>query len=135
MAGRMIPVTEQEAAEVVRLYREENAIIAEIVEATGLSIKVVYRVLDKAGVLMRTRSEWRALQVARAKSKQREVVATTHREGGATVPEAKPAFAPNSMEASLIMRGVPPDEARASAKAWRLARERRHAQNMQDQRR
>lgn len=40
-------------------------------------------------------------------------------EGGEKATGQAPAVAPNSIEASLIARGVRPEMARASAKAWR----------------
>lgn len=52
---------------------------------------------------------------------QRAAASAAHREGGAATPAAAAALPPNStarMEASLRMKGMGPEAARETAKAW-----------------
>lgn len=67
-----------------------------------------------------------------ADAEQSAAASAAHREGGTSSPGSQAAaLPPNSVELSLIMRGMRPEVARLTAKAWRD----RHANSMREPRR
>jgi hypothetical protein len=134
--GRGVPtplstVAQQARETIVSLYTSGGA-IETIGRQFGMGPKLVKRVLAAQGVRLRTRREAREIVLARQHGaptikpqKQRAAASVAHREGGAASP-ASVALPPNRMEQSLIMRGMRPEVARLTARAWAD----RHAQIM-----
>ena len=87
-----------------------------IIRLTGWSDASVRRVLAEARAEGDNRAD--PNPAIRLAAEQRVAASAGHREGGAVTPDA-PALAPNSMELSLRMRGVRPEVAAATARAWR----------------
>lgn len=102
--------------------RGQGLPLADIAISTGFSLTTVALVLRDG----RDEGDSRADPdpAVRMAAQQRVAASATHREGVDVTPDA-PALAPNSMEASLIMRGMRPEVAAATARAWRN----RHARN------
>lgn len=113
-------LTDAKREEMIAL-RGQGLPLADIAISTGFSLTTVALVLRDG----RDEGDSRADPdpAVRMGVQQRVAASATHREGGPS-PGA-PALAPNSMEASLIMRGMRPEVAAATARAWRD----RHARN------
>jgi hypothetical protein len=91
---------------------------AELIRLSGFSDCTVKLVLRDA----RDEGDMRAHydpEIRVAARKQRAAAEAARREGGTTIPDNRTALAPNSLELSLIMRGMRPEVARLNAKVWR----------------
>lgn len=113
--GRPVERLTDAKREQIIALRAERRMLADIAIITGFSQCTVSLVLRGA----------RDEGDNRAAVQQSAAPSGAHREGRAPLPGTTPALAPNSMEASLIMRGVRPEVAAATARAWRD----RHAKN------
>jgi hypothetical protein len=103
--------------------KAEGRTNAELIILSGFAestVKMVLRDARDAGD-MRAHYDPEIRAMAR---KQRAAAKAAHREGGESPRIAPPTLAPNSLELSLIMRGIRPEKAMQSARAWRD----RHAQ-------
>jgi hypothetical protein len=111
-------VVTAEVREMIVAGKAANKTNAELIRLSGFSECTVRQVLSDA----RAEGDMRAHPdpaIRAAAIKQREAASAAHRQGGAAAPDAKPALAPNSIEASLVARGMRPEVARLNAKVWR----------------
>lgn len=120
-APRIIRMTPQKREEILDM-RAARLSLPEICDRSGFGKSSVSEVMAQA----RRAGDPRA--IPRPAVEQSVAASVAHREGGVVPPDA-PALAPNSMEISLVMRGMRPEVAAATARAWRDRHARNHGGN------
>jgi hypothetical protein len=105
------------ARELIVAGRGAGHSLADLIRISGFSETTVSQVLRDARAEGDLRADPNA-DIRAAAVQQRAAAKAAHREGG-KIPSASPAaLAPNSVERSLMARGIPLAEAREAAKVW-----------------